>query len=101
MRKRTFIRFISVQVLIILSVAISAYCIGSLYGTPVLVDQDFNTKWCTDIVNVPNANTKATDTVCEVTLKDGTALPKSPVAGTFQLPSNKMIQGSTLQGGTL
>lgn len=76
--------FIAVQTLVIATVATVGYCVGSLYGTPILVNQNFDTKWCTEIVNVPNAYTKATDTVCERTLVDGTTLPASPVAGTFQ-----------------
>lgn len=78
------IAIITVQTLVIATVATVSYCIGSMYGTPVLVNQDFDTKWCTEIVDVPNAYTRANDTVCERTLVDGTALPKSPVAGTFQ-----------------
>ena len=78
------IAIIAIQTLVIATVATVSYCAGSMYGTPILVNQDFDTKWCTEIVNVQNFYTKATDTVCERTLVDGTTLPKSPVAGTFQ-----------------
>ena len=78
------IAIITVQTLIIATVATVSYCVGSFYGTPILVNQDFDTKWCTEIIVTPNFYTKANDTVCERTLVDGTTLPKSPVAGTYQ-----------------
>lgn len=73
-----------IQVLVVTTATMIGYTAGSITGTPITVQKQFDTKQCDEIIVAPNFYTKKNDTVCEITLKDGTTLPESGVVGTFQ-----------------